>query len=762
MFATLLSAVLVCLGSLAIGQAVLRICGTRTWSPLAGPIGLSSLMLVTVPALHIPGRSATVAVLAALLTLGSVAWAVRDPAMRPPVGSLLAVVPVGLLVTVPFLTAGYVGTLGVSLNNDMATHLGWAETYRSADIAHFLPLDSTYPLGAHAVVAALAQGLGIGVDQAFAGLSAAVPVLLGLTALLTLRPDARWPARVVVATLVGLPFLVAAYYGQGSFKELMQALFVLAFVLELRRFGEVEGSLRWLPLGLLVCGMLSIYSFPGLAWPIAIGGVWLAGMAVSAVLDGRLRPRPVVRAIRGEAVPLLLAAGLSLVALAPQLPRLVGFFTDNAGVNGTGLVKETAGGNLAGPLPIWEAFGVWDNPEYRLPALHPFTAGMWTAFVLALIIAGGIWSLRRRDWLIPAAAAACTAIWAVSAHTQSGYVAAKALVILTPLLVLLAVRPLVQPLARTPQMPRLWAFAPFLLAAVLVAKCVDDSWDSLRVSPIGPRDHMQELRGLRPLLGREQTLFLGNDDFIRWELAGVPVTAPIVGIPQLPIRPEKAWVYGQALDFDSVDAATLNRFKWVVAPRDAAGSAPPPQMRLVRRTPSYAVWRREGVVQPRALLAENDSPAARLKCKTRVGRKVLRGGGVAALRRGPVSVAAPGVPPGSTATVPLLLGAGTWDLVTQYVSPRAVEVRGPGLRTTLPPHRDRPGTRWPIGRVTLERAGRVELRAHVPKDRWTPVNAGAWLTSVIAVPASGQRLVPVRQACGALVDWYRPRSAGVP
>ncbi len=757
--ATLVSAALVCVGSLAVGQAVLRICGTRAWSPLAGPVGLSCLMLVTVPALHVPGRSATVAAVAALLVLASVAWAVRDPAVRPPATSLLAAVPVGLLVAVPFVSAGYEGTLGVSLNNDMASHLSWAEAYRSADIGAITSLDSTYPLGPHSLVAALAQGLGIGVDQAFAGLTAAVPVLIGLTALATLRPGARWPAKAVVATLVGLPFLVAGYYGQGSFKELLQILFVLAFVLELRRFGEVTARLRWLPLGLLVCGMISVYSFAGLVWPIAIGGVWLAGLAVSALLDGRLRPRAAFRAVRGEAAALLLAGGLMLVVLVPQLPRLVKFFRETAGVNGTGVAKDAGGGNLAGPLPIWEGLGVWDNPEYRLPALHPFTAGMWSAFVLALVLAGGVWFLRRRDWLIPAATAACVAVWALSAHTQTAYFAAKALVIVSPLLVLLAVRPLVEPLTRTPQMSRLTAFAPFLLAAVLVAKVVDDSWDALRVSPLGPRDHMLELRALRPTLGRDPTLFLGNDDCIRWELAGVPAIAPVIGIPQLPMRAEKAWQYGQAIDFDSVDAAVLNRFTWVVAPRDAAGSAPPPQMHLVRRTPSFALWKREGVVPHRSLLAEKDSPAAKLNCKTRRGRAVVRGGGEAGIRRATVSVPGPAGPPGTTAVVRLRLTPGPWDLVTQYGSSQPVDVSGPGLRTTLPPNRDRPGPRWPIGRVVVERAGRVELRVHVHKDRFTPRAGGAGLGSVIAVPAVGQQVVPVRQACGKLVDWYRPRSA---
>src|SRR4051794_17459112 len=116
--ATLLSAALVLVGSLAIGQGVLRICGTRAWTPLAGPVGLTCLMLLSAPALELPGRSATVAIVAVLLALAAIGWAIRDPALRPRVGALLAVAPVALLVAVPFVSAGYEGTLGVSLNND--------------------------------------------------------------------------------------------------------------------------------------------------------------------------------------------------------------------------------------------------------------------------------------------------------------------------------------------------------------------------------------------------------------------------------------------------------------------------------------------------------------------------------------------------------------------------------------------------------------------------------------------------------------------
>ena len=753
MLATLASAAVVCAASFLLGQAVMQLCGARRWTWLSPPVGLVALMLLTVPALHVPGRSATVGIVVGLLVIAVAVQAARGKVALPPASSLLALVPAALLVWVPFLSAGRFGTLGVSVNNDMASHLGWAEAYRSQAAADTFGLQSSYPLGPHAVVAALAECFGIAVDLAFAGLTAATPVILAATALAVLRPGAPLLGKALVATLVGLPFLVAGYYGQGSFKEVMQTTFVLAIVLALRQLPDVESRLRWIPVGLLAAGVLSVYSSPGLLWPVVIAAVWLAGLAVTALRRGRLGEAG--RAVRGELVPLAIGVLATLLVLAPQLPRLVRFFTENADVNGTG-IETSSLGNLAAPLPLWEAFGVWDSPDYRFGPVDAFGSGMWSAFALALVVAGAVWMIRRGDWLLPAVAAAAFGIWVLSDRTQSPYVTAKALVILAPMLMLLAVVPFAEARAWAPRLPRGALIAVWMVGGIFAVKALDDSWDALRVSPVAPRAHLLELRELQPLLGRKQTLFLGNDDFVRWELAGTPVTAPVVGIPQVPIRPEKQWQYGQAHDFDSVEPAQLNTYTWVVTTRDAAGSTPPPQFERVRSTRSFDVWRREGTVEPRSLLTEaGGSPVARLDCATPEGRAVSRRSGSAAVRDGSVGVPVGVIAPGASARATLPLSAGTWDIGMDYGSHRAIEVTGPGVRTVMPANLDRPGPRWRVGRVTVPRAERVTLRLRVQDDAFALRSAVANVASVMATPATGERMVPLRRACGRLVDWYR-------
>ena len=110
----------------------------------------------------------------------------------------------------------------------MSQHL--LATDRLADGAGSQLLNQGYPLGPHAIVVALNKGLGIGLVQGFNGLTVAVAVLASLTALAAFA-ELSPLRRTAGALVVGLAYMVASYFAQGAFKETMQALFVLAFVL---------------------------------------------------------------------------------------------------------------------------------------------------------------------------------------------------------------------------------------------------------------------------------------------------------------------------------------------------------------------------------------------------------------------------------------------------------------------------------------------------------------------------------------------------
>lgn len=773
--ATLLSAVVTCIASLFIGQAALRLAGAREWSWIAPPVGLSVVMLIAVPANHVPGHVATMAVLVGALTVGASVWCLLAPEHRPPIGGLLAATPVVLLVLLPFLAVERAGIIGVTVDNDMAAHMLFVESYLSQAVEHLKPpMSSLYPFGPHASVALIAEGLGIRVDHAFAGWTMALPVLNAWTALALVR-RAAWPKQVVTVTVVSMPFLVAAYYGQGSFKELAQTGLVLAVALLFSGYGPPLGRGRWVPLALLAGGMVSVYSVTGLSWPIVIGSLWLLGtVARRIVRDGTgdlaATARGLVAAVRRELPALGIGLGVLVVSLLPQANRIHNFISANSGANGIIVPKDVLA-NLVAPLPGWEAFGVWNNQDYRLPAVPAFTAGMWTAFVLVLVLFGVIWTVRRGRWMLPLAAAGSMLIWAVSIHSQSPYVVAKALVIASPLLLALAVLPLVEQLPNrwprsvsslfrsVPGQPLSWGLAAVLVAVLFLRVGVSDV-RALRASPVGPTDHVDQLRELRPLLDDQPTLFLGNDDFVKWELAGVPVGTTIFGAEVgTPIRPNKGWEPGMALDFDLVDAPTLNAYRWVITTRDAAGSAPPPQLKLVRTTPSFELWRRVGRVHQRSILAEGEMSGAVLDCGTPTARAVLRGGGVAGIRAQPVVAQGALLVAGGTGSVQLPLGPGRWQLESTYLSRLPIEVTAPGLRTTLPPSLDRPGPRWPIGSLTVHEQGSTAVTFSIGDPLFAPSTPIADMGKIIATRDQPERIVPVPQACGRYVDWYRPATS---
>jgi hypothetical protein len=749
--AIIVSAIVTAAGALMIGQAVLRACGARRWSWLSAPVGFAVEVVVAISAGNAPGRTTTTAVVLGALVVASAVWVLRDPPMRPPLAGLLAALPTGLLAMVPFAASGRAGLLGVSFDNDMALHLLLAGHYQSPTMFPLTSFQADYPLGPHALAATLAQGLGAGLDATFTGLSAALPVLIAWTALGALR-RAGVLGQVAVATLVGMTFLVASYYGEGSFKEPAQALLVLGVAVALLERDLIGGRGRWVPVAVICAGCVTVYSVLGLAWPVGILGAAFAVLVLRTLVGESSR-----QALRAEIGPAVIAASIFLVALAVQLPRLVRFVSRTWDVNGTG-IPVSGLGNLAGPVSFWEVFGVWDSIDFRFPAVDAFAVGAWTAFVAALVAAGVVLALRGREWALVLAAGVSLAIWFVSERTQSPYVSAKALVILAPLVILLAARPLLDAQGVLgPSVPRWWSLLAPLLALALIVQTLGASLQALRFMPVGPTDHARELATLKRTIGNRPVLFLGNSDFIQWELAGVQLKAPLIGIQVLPLRAEKPWKYGDAIDIDSIEPAELNLADYVITSRDPAASAMPSQLRRVGQTASFSLWRRTATVPARRVLAEGGAAGAPLDCETKAGRAIVRGGGVAAVIPRTVSVAVAGLAPGTSIGVRMKLAPGEYDISTPYTSPRPISITVGSLTKILPANLDRPGPRFEVGRIAVARGTPfVQVGLYATKTRLTSPRSSVPPTTILATPASGHRTVAIGEACGKLVDWYQP------
>jgi hypothetical protein len=428
--------------------------------------------------------------------------------------ALRAGAPVAVLAlaaaTLPFAVEGHFGILGTGFNPDMSQHLLASE--RLAQEAGSQLLHDGYPLGPHAIVVALNKGLGIGLVEGFSGLTMAVAVLASLTALAALGSLSPL-RRTAGALLVALPYLVASYFAQGAFKETIQALFVLAFVLALREAAGWRAlPLRFVPAALLSIGSVYAYSFPGLAWLGATAVVW----AVAELALGR----------RAAGRPILLAAVVFLVGALPELGRMVDFSGfETFDPNGPGL------GNLFGQISPFEALGIWPSGDFRVApgdgAVPAFAFYLGIAFAAALLVHGLVWCWRRRETTLLAGVLAAAAIYAATRVGGTPYTAAKALEVAAPLATLAILLPLLS--ARSPGVGLSRRFRGTALAAAYLLAAGGCSLIALANAPVGPASYSPALTELRPHLRGGSTLVLASGEllderhgarYIAWELRG--------------------------------------------------------------------------------------------------------------------------------------------------------------------------------------------------------------------------------------------------
>jgi hypothetical protein len=528
---TYAAVLLICAASLAIGQAAIALCGVRAWSWLAPAVGLALLCAVCWGTVRLPGRGAISAIAVLLLAIASVTY-LWDHMEGPGEGLRLGA-PVALLAilatALPFVAEGHFGILGTSFNPDMSQHLLAADRLAGGQPSQLL--HQGYPLGPHAIAVALNNGLGIGLVQGFTGLMIAVAVLASLTALTAFR-NQPWPLRIPAALVIGLTYMVASYYAQGSFKETMQALFFLAFVLALREASSNPAwrdlPLRFVPAALLAVGSVYAYSFPGLIWLIGAAVIF----AAMEYAMSRLRPsaggadaggprteaKPPTAgppaAVAGPAAwrPVLWASLLFAILIAPEIGRMIDFKQfETFDPNGPGL------GNLFGQISPFEGLGIWPSGDFRLspgdgavPALAYYAGA---AFASILLLYGLVVSWRRREAAVIAGLTAAALAYAAARLGGTPYTAAKAIEVGAPLAALAIVLPLLR-------RPVAWLY---LLAA---AGC---SLPALANAPVGPTSYSPALTGLRSDVGAAPTLVLASTQlladehgapYIAWELRG--------------------------------------------------------------------------------------------------------------------------------------------------------------------------------------------------------------------------------------------------
>jgi len=571
-------------------------------------VGLGVLTAVAWGTVRLPGEGVASLIAIGALAVGSLAF------LRGRVAGLGAAastgIPVAVLAllaaSVPFLVERRFGILGTGLNPDMSQHLFAAD--RLAQGAGGKLLDQGYPLGPHALVAAVSKGTGASLVHAFDGLTLAIPAIAVLAPLALLERLAAW-RRICGALLVGLPYLAASYLIQGAFKETMEALFVLGFAIGLhelargtltaeagRRAGACH-TLAAIPLAALAAGTVYSYSFAGLLWPAGALGLWALGeLALAARRDSPVAPLALAR--RAASATVVALAALA-VAVAPEVGRMIDFASfETFDPSGPGL------GNLFNPISPLEALGIWPSGDFRLePGAGAMpAAGFYLGGVLAVValVHGLAWWLRRGEAAVPAALAVGAAVFAYAHFAGTPYQAAKAIAIASPLAMLIAARAVLSPeplvelgglraaIARrrggvTGILARYQRPLQLGLGVAFLGAAAGSSALALVNGPVGPTTYSPALTELRPALGRDSTLVLAPQhmlaeehgrDYLVWELRGGRICVDQTAAPS-PSPPSHGAAH-------------------VIT--QGSGETPPfTDLELARRAGPYALWRRRHV-----------------------------------------------------------------------------------------------------------------------------------------------------------------------
>jgi hypothetical protein len=739
-----------------VGVAVALLCGLRARLSLAPVLGFALLIAVADVFSALPGRATTGFVALVLLVLAAAAVLVTRRRDLPPVRLLPAVlVPLSALLAtaIPFAARERMGLLGVGMNNDTAAHLFIAEGVRSAFMERLIGFPDGYPIGPQSLTAVVSSGIGATADAVLVAILIAATVLTVVTAYAVAAPLGRW-RRGLAALLSGCAYLAVAYYGQGAFKETILALFLLGAVgvlKELRRGAPPAGAGP--ALAVLVAGTVFVYSYQGIAWFAALLGI----LAVLWLAERRLDGLPLVGADRrGWLRGLALGIGVLAVLLVFEAGHVLAFLSANgASAAGSGQIAADDLGNLPGPLSFFEALGLWNSDDFRIPPADRSFADLLSVVAVVALLAGAARALQRRNLALLAGLLAAGAVYALSRGTgQSPYVDAKALMVLAPLASLTVLVGLLD-LPR-PALPRVLVALLAALFAVLGAR---SSLAALRTAPVGPTDQLEQLHDLAGTAKGSRTLFLDYDDYAIYALRGVEIgylpagyTAPV----PVPVRPEKPWTPGNPVDWDDVAAADQDRFRYAIIPRSAYASQPPPNWRFVRATALFALYERTGPTAPRDTIEGPEGPGRILDCTVEPGGRALRReAGTARVQDPPVALGGiVPLPRGQALRGQVDLPAGRWSVSVQYTGGEELQLTVGGERFRLPANQGRPGAFFRAGELETD-GGPLpfEVRA-IQANRLAPPAEGVVVQQVVLSRPDSVRDVPLRRICGKWVDFY--------
>jgi hypothetical protein len=773
-----------------LGLLAERIARARVDDGLLAPIGFC-LAVCGLLGVYRLGLGVEVAVPVLLVaTLAGYLLARRDlPARLNPGWPGLAALAVYGLYVAPMILSGGWTWLGYNFLNDTSVQLLIVEHLKEFGTqAATLPpstqeetlrtfLASGYPLGTHAYLATLSGLLAAPPEatyQAFLGAMAAMAAssfaVLGAKLGLS-RPLAAGAGALALASNLAL-----AYAYQGNIKEI-GALATLSVATALGATIVRERSLIPVAvlLGLALAGVLSVYSAAGGPYVASFGLVLTLVVLVAHGRDG-LKPRWFVA---GAVV--IAVTGVAAIA---TLPTFVSFARTATAVVDAGGGTGDVLGQLARPLPLLQAGGVWLDGSYQRPLLPGSGGERWTwvaLVVIPVLLALSIVEIVKRrqpELLLALVPPALTAAWV--APKVAPYADAKMLAIMSPAVLFTAVFGILA-------VSRVWRPLGGVLAVGLALAVVTSDAFAFHDVKFAPRDRMLAIADVgEHTAGRGLVLFNEFEEFAKYfgRDAEINVSSEALTPRQVQLR-QKGNLFGQFFDLDRQKLDYVTGFRTIVTRRSPGASRPPSMYRRVYRNDFYDVWEvRPGAREVRAHLPlqEGSSSGDEADCDDvrRMARIARRAPGavLVAAHEPPVGrfevagaerpegwrvhpvvddVVIAGVPGAARGTVPVREGGPT-EVWLRGDFPRRVEIFVDGRRVGSVHGVNTPGQWLRAATIDLQ-VGLHPVEVRLPTGRLAPGDGAETLIGPLAlVPAAPERLqtVPVSKArslCGESLDW---------
>jgi hypothetical protein len=576
-----LIALAICMG---IGLLSERIARVELEPSLVAPLGFSAAIVLLGPLFALGAGEVPGLILLVIAALAGFAGRARSllTRFRPGFGAAAGLATYWLHIA-PVAMSGTAAFLGYNLLNDTAIHLAlvdwigdhgttWTQLPPSSYAAAIDEyVGNSYPLGSHELLAALRPATGLDPALIYQGFLAFAAALGAAAVNSLLRGERVGRVAAALAAFAALGSqLVFSFSLQGGIKEitfitcLVTAAALGAGVARSDRPAAAAGLLA-LPAAALYL-IYGVYALPWIA-PLALLALWL-------LVRERLRLRP----------PLFAGVGVFLLAIAVDVKGSIDYYQHGHKV----ITGDVELGPLAGPLEFVQSMGIWLQGDYRFdPANRAWLTYVLGFTALLLAIAGIVVIVRRRRAGPLVLVATAVVAWAVVSAVSSPYIDAKALVVLSPALVLAACVALFA-------LPR-----PIAITAAVVlggALLVSDGL-AYRVALIAPMDRLDELAtidkrfaGKGPVLVNEFEEYTKH--FMRRSRGSDPYEGWSAGRAQL--IDTRLPVGGESWDLDQLRPEFVQRYALIATRRSPVASRPPSNYDRVYSGRFYEVWERHG------------------------------------------------------------------------------------------------------------------------------------------------------------------------